>query len=369
MPLAKKIFFLFIALVILIAYSVSTFNYKTISTVEKNYAISFSNEDFMFGEYADKIILKINEFKSTILNELGLNDLNNNELTKEYLSLELVKNNGIISMNGVFKDENQAKIILDLLNINRNGKYVFKENIIIDNLLVNKLTLIIDPFKELFIDGSKLSIVNGEVLLEGELKDSKFRSLLDSIIKKSKLTIITLVKEPFQSKTEKIIDKIQNQTIILENDKNIKPEDRLNKLEKTIPIVDDLDNKSKLVQDVQNTINELSSDNKITFEKRSTKITVKSKELIKKIATILLSDSRLEIEIAGHTDSIGKASINNKISQDRANNVKTTLMSLGVNPKRIKAVGYGEDFPIVKNDLQGRSEINRRVEFIIGEVK
>ena len=83
----------------------------------------------------------------------------------------------------------------------------------------------------------------------------------------------------------------------------------------------------------------------------------------------MLDNSKLNVEIAGHTDSRGRASLNKEISKDRANSVKSALMLLGVNPKQIKAIGYGEDFPIVKDDAKGLSEINRRVEFIVGETK
>ena len=44
------------------------------------------------------------------------------------------------------------------------------------------------------------------------------------------------------------------------------------------------------------------------------------------------------------------------------------LITLGVSKDRLTAIGYGEEFPIAKDDENGLSEINRRVEFkIIGE--
>ncbi|MAC83545.1 MAG: hypothetical protein CL624_05365 [Arcobacter sp.] len=369
MSLGKKVFFLLVALVILIAYTVFTFNYKTILNDGKNQTTSFSNEDSMFGEYADLAILKINELKSSVLKELGLEDSNELGQNKEPISLELVKDNGMVLMNGTFKDATQAKSIVDLLNINRNGEYLFEENRVIDVVLLNKLSLLMDSFKEFFTDGSKLSIENRKVLLNGELKDSNFKPLLDSIIAKSNLDIISNIKEPIKSKTEKIIDDFKKTSAVIEKELTSESENKLNKLENIIPKEKVIEVKSKLVQDAQNSINNLTSNNKITFKRRSTNITEESQETVKKIATILLDDSRLTVEIAGHTDSRGRAALNKKISQDRANSVKTALMSLGVNPKQIKAIGYGEDFPIAKDDAQGLSEINRRVEFIVGETK
>lgn len=369
MSLGKKIFFLLIALVILIAYTVSTFNYKTILNKNESQTTSFSNEDSMFGEYADLAILKINELKSSILENLGLDEDNNLGKNKEPITLELLKDNGIVLMNGTFKDEEQAKSIVDLLNINRNGEYKFEENRVKDVVLLNKLSLLMDSFKEFFTDGSKLSIVDGKVLLSGELKDSNFKPVLDSIIAKSNLQMSTDIKEPLKSKTETIIDNITKSSVLKEKELNSESEDKLNKLENITPVAEVIEVKSKLVQDTQNKINNLTSVNKITFKRRSTNITDESKETVKEIANILLGNSKLTVEVAGHTDSRGRAALNKKISQDRANSVKTMLMSLGVNPKQIKAVGYGEDFPIAKDDAQGLSEINRRVEFIVGETK
>ena len=369
MSLGKKIFFLLVALVILIAYTVSTFNYKTILNNGKNQAMSFSSEDSMFGEYADLAVLKINELKYTVLNQLGINKENDLGQKKEPISLELIKENGIVLMNGTFKNEEQVKTIVDLLNINRNGKYKFEDNRVKDIELLEKLSLLMDSFKEFLEDGSILSIKNKKVLLSGELKDSNFEPLLDSIIAKSNLDIITDIKKPIKSKTEKMIDNIKKTSSNQEKTSSNESEDKLNKLENITSNKVDSDEKSEFVKEAQKSINNLTSNNKITFKRRSTNITKESKETIKKIASILLDNSKLNVEIAGHTDSRGRASLNKEISQDRANSVKTALMSLGVNPKQIKAIGYGEDFPIVKDDAKGLSEINRRVEFIVGETK
>jgi outer membrane protein OmpA-like peptidoglycan-associated protein len=62
---------------------------------------------------------------------------------------------------------------------------------------------------------------------------------------------------------------------------------------------------------------------------------------------------------------VPSVALNKQISQDRANSVKESLVSMGINKDRLTAVGYGEDFPIAKDDENGLSEINRRVEFKI----
>ena len=376
MSIGKKVLFLLIALIILIAYSVSTFNYKTILDEKQMQNISFSNEDSMFGEYADLIVEKVNVLKSIVLEKIGLDSNDGIGKDKKPINIELVKENGIVLMNGTFKDEEQAKSIVDLLNINRNGEYKFEDNRVKDVVLLNKLSFLMDSFKEFFTDGSKLLIQDGRVFLSGELKDSNFKPLLDSIIAKSNLEITTDIQEPVISKTDEIIEGIKHIEDILEKPKSkveiktevsSESEDKLNKLESTITKVVEV--KSEMVQEAQRNINNLTSNKKITFKRRSTNITEDSQETVKEIANILLENSKLNVEVAGHTDSRGRASLNKRISQDRANSVKNALVELGVDSSNIKAVGYGEDFPIAKDDANGLSEINRRVEFIVGEKK
>jgi outer membrane protein OmpA-like peptidoglycan-associated protein len=79
------------------------------------------------------------------------------------------------------------------------------------------------------------------------------------------------------------------------------------------------------------------------------------------------------VEVSAHTDSIGNAEYNKKLSQDRAENVVKYLVSKGINKKRLVAKGYGSEKPIAPNkkpdgsdNPEGR-EKNRRSEFrVIG---
>lgn len=84
-----------------------------------------------------------------------------------------------------------------------------------------------------------------------------------------------------------------------------------------------------------------------------------------KLAQTLVEAKNWKIEIDGHTDDKGSDSFNQKLSQDRANAVKSYLVSKGVTADTITATGYGETKPIVKNDSDANRERNRRVEFKI----
>lgn len=84
---------------------------------------------------------------------------------------------------------------------------------------------------------------------------------------------------------------------------------------------------------------------------------------LNKLLTMMKQNEGLQVEISGHTDSVGKNDFNKKLSQQRANAVKGFLTSKGIDPRRMKAVGYGEEKPLASNDdeEEGR-QLNRRVE-------
>lgn len=73
------------------------------------------------------------------------------------------------------------------------------------------------------------------------------------------------------------------------------------------------------------------------------------------------------ILIEGHTDNTGSASFNQQLSQQRANVVRKALISRGVDPARIRAVGIGEEYPIASNDTEAGRLRNRRVDVVISD--
>lgn len=69
-----------------------------------------------------------------------------------------------------------------------------------------------------------------------------------------------------------------------------------------------------------------------------------------------------KIEIAGHTDNTGKDEDNLKLSQLRADAVKTWLVSKGISAARVTAKGYGATQPVADNSTEAGRQQNRRTE-------
>lgn len=235
-------------------------------------------------------------------------------------------------------------------------------------------------------DASHITKYTNEILV-------KFNSMKEELInstgmKKEQKTLeepldinAEAVEKPQASKTEDLSDnldevketqeiEVENPLKVLENSENtpktIENEEIVEESETIEPITNSIENTKKL----QSMINDVLNENKITFKRRSVKVTDDSNITLGKVAQILKDNEFLTIEVAGHTDSRGKASLNKRLSQQRANSVRDILISLGIDKNRLKAVGYGEKFPIAKDDKDGLSEINRRVEInIIKEKK
>lgn len=107
----------------------------------------------------------------------------------------------------------------------------------------------------------------------------------------------------------------------------------------------------------------------IYFDFQSANITsADTNETLQLILTTLTKSSDLQVEIGGHTDNIGSKEYNQKLSQQRADAVRNFLISKGIDPTRLKAVGYGESYPLASNDDEkdGR-ELNRRIEIRVLE--
>ena len=104
---------------------------------------------------------------------------------------------------------------------------------------------------------------------------------------------------------------------------------------------------------------------KIFFAFGKSVIKKTSGPLLKEIAQALKDNPSFVLRIEGHTDSVGSASSNRRLSKARAESVRKNLVGRGTAVRRLTAVGYGEERPIDDNSTDAGRAVNRRVEFHI----
>ncbi len=80
----------------------------------------------------------------------------------------------------------------------------------------------------------------------------------------------------------------------------------------------------------------------IYYGEGDAEVNVAAKTELAPLLKMMLKDPKIEIEIASHSDSKGKAVFNMSLSQLRADNIKTLFVEKGISPDRIRAFGYGE---------------------------
>ena len=95
-----------------------------------------------------------------------------------------------------------------------------------------------------------------------------------------------------------------------------------------------------------------------------TKATINSSSFasLNALAELMIA-KKFSLKLAGYTDNVGPTDVNLKLSQDRAQSVKSFWVSKGVSSSRIEATGYGRENPIASNSTPEGRQQNRRVEF------
>ena len=88
---------------------------------------------------------------------------------------------------------------------------------------------------------------------------------------------------------------------------------------------------------------------------------------IQKLAEFMRQYAQRRVAIEGFTDSLGRESFNQELSERRANSVRLLLIDMGVDPARIEVRGYGKAYPVASNDNVAGRQLNRRVEIVISD--
>lgn len=107
----------------------------------------------------------------------------------------------------------------------------------------------------------------------------------------------------------------------------------------------------------------------VNFATGKSDLSSEARERLARFSGLVAGYPGLKLEIEGHTDNVGKAESNQKLSQDRASAVRDYLVNQGVKPEAIAAKGLGDAMPVADNGTADGRAQNRRVEIVVsGEV-
>lgn len=102
----------------------------------------------------------------------------------------------------------------------------------------------------------------------------------------------------------------------------------------------------------------------INFDFGKATIPANQISVVDEIYSLLAGNPGLNLQIEGHTDNVGSADSNKRLSEQRAKAVVNLLVQKGVAPSRLSAAGYGLDKPIADNSSEEGRAKNRRVELV-----
>lgn len=107
----------------------------------------------------------------------------------------------------------------------------------------------------------------------------------------------------------------------------------------------------------------------INFDFNSSTLRPESMKPLNEMVLLMNMFPEINIEVYGHTDSIGSEEYNMTLSENRANTVAQYLVSHGIAPERIYAIGFGLQYPIDSNETPEGRFRNRRVEIEVLNLK
>jgi outer membrane protein OmpA-like peptidoglycan-associated protein len=107
------------------------------------------------------------------------------------------------------------------------------------------------------------------------------------------------------------------------------------------------------------------NENSVNFDLGKSSLTATAKANLDKLIPVFNEYPDTNIQIFGHTDSSGSDELNQKLSEQRAQSVKTYLSGKGLKSGRFTTIGRGEAEPIADNASAAGMSKNRRVEFAI----
>jgi outer membrane protein OmpA-like peptidoglycan-associated protein len=103
----------------------------------------------------------------------------------------------------------------------------------------------------------------------------------------------------------------------------------------------------------------------VLFDTASANLKPGAREKLAKVAGIIASHPGLNLTVEGHTDNVGNADYNQRLSEDRAMAVHDYLVRQGIAPGVVGTAGFGESKPVASNGTSAGRQQNRRVEVVV----
>lgn len=103
----------------------------------------------------------------------------------------------------------------------------------------------------------------------------------------------------------------------------------------------------------------------VVFETGKAVLKPGATQRLQPLVNYLAANKDVKVRIDGHTDSVGSTGYNQKLSQRRAEAVRSSLASAGIDAARVEAVGHGEGQPVASNANAAGRQQNRRVEITL----
>ena len=125
-------------------------------------------------------------------------------------------------------------------------------------------------------------------------------------------------------------------------------------------VLDKDDQCPEVAEEVQKQLNEYART--ILFDTGRSSLKAESTSVFVDIIQILNEYPTARFRVEGHTDSVGRESTNQRLSDERANAVRDFLIDKGIDASRLEAQGFGESNPIAPNNTRAGRAQNRRVE-------
>src|SRR5687768_11835804 len=107
----------------------------------------------------------------------------------------------------------------------------------------------------------------------------------------------------------------------------------------------------------------------LKFAFNRAELTPRDRELLSRIAGILITAHDYTISVNGHTDDVGSAEYNQKLSERRAQAVRDYLVEAGLSPEILSVTGHGKSLPLVRGTTDAARAKNRRVELAIANTQ